>query len=347
MGNSGKLSFGRILTVGAILCFGIALILGFFLFQGSSDGEPVEIVIPSGMPLNKIVTLLNDEGVVQQKTFFKYLVRATQGKNYVRAGEFAFRKEMRPLDALRTLYFSDPIVHQVTIPEGWTIRQIAQILAAKKLVKPERFIQVAFSPETVKKYRLSTPSMEGFLFPDTYTFSKVDSEEKIVESMFNRFMQKYLRYGKEAEIKGYTMERLVNLASIVEKETGAPAERPVIASVFLNRLKKGMRLQSDPTTIYGIENFDGNLTKKHLLTETPYNTYKIPALPLGPISNPGEEALVAVLRPAQTQYLYFVSNNNGTHTFTKTYGEHAQFVDVLQKKKGSRRVPTQTLKEVK
>lgn len=334
MKNTG--AFSRLLLSVAALLLLTAGALGFYLLKGSGGGQSVDVVIPRGSSVAKVASTLEASGVIESALPFRYLLRFTGGSHKVRAGEFRFQRDMRPLAALRVLYFADPILHQVTVPEGWTARQIAQILAAKGLVDAEKFLAIALSPASAKKMGYSTPHLEGFLFPDTYNFSKVDGEERIVQTMVNRFKKAYARLEEETRAKGYTVEWLVTLASVVEKETGVDAERPVIASVFLNRLKKGMRLQSDPTTIYGIPNFNGNLTKKDLQTPTPYNTYTKSGLPIGPIANPGEAALTAVLRPAQTDYLYFVSTNNGSHTFAKTYTEHNRNVNYYQKGAGRR-----------
>lgn len=240
---------------------------------------------------------------------------------------------------MQTLYSGDPILHAVTIPEGWTVRLIADALEKQGLINKENFLKLALSKASAQKYQLKTPHLEGFLFPETYNFSRVDGDEKILDQMVSTFFNHYNKSLKQdTERLGFSVERLVTFASIVEKETGVASERPMVASVFHNRLKKRMRLQSDPTTIYGIENFNGNLTKADLQRPSPYNTYTIPALPLGPIASPGLESLKATLFPAETEFLYFVSNNKGSHIFSKTYGDHSRHVNgyqpALPKRKG-------------
>jgi UPF0755 protein len=223
-------------------------------------------------------------------------------------------------------------VHQVTIPEGWNIRQISGILAQAGLIDPAKFLALALSPEGPKRYQINLPNYEGLLFPDTYAFSKVDGEERILERMEQRFKEKVNQpILDEMKAKKLTLEKTLTLASIIEKETGVAEERPLVSSVFWNRLAKGMRLQSDPTTMYGIPNFSGRLTKADLQAYTPYNTYVIPALPPGPICNPGLASILAAIRPASTRYFYFVSNNNGRHIFSETYGEHSRHVNAYQK----------------
>ncbi len=305
----------------------------YFAYQGQTDGEKVDVIIKRGSSLAQVAETLEKEGVIARPKLFKWMLRVTGGNKQVRAGEFHFAKNMKLFDALNNLYTGEPIVHPVTIPEGWTARQIAQILAAKNLVDEQKFIDIALNPATAARYKLNTPSLEGFLFPETYHFSKIDGEERIIEKMVNSFHEHFNKeYLEEMKLKGWTLERLVTLASIVEKETGVEEERTLVSSVFHNRLKKHMKLQSDPTTIYGIPNFNGNITKADLLRYSPYNTYVIPELPPGPISNPGLASLIAAMRPAESEYLFFVSNNNGNHIFSKTYGQHAGKVNEFQKR---------------
>lgn len=316
------------------LSFGILLssLVGY-LYYGKSEGKNVVLVLWPGTSLEQVSQLLYHEKIISNPLAFKYLLRFTGGTKRVRAGEFELRTQMKPIEALRTIYFGRPIEHQVTIPEGWTVRQIAKILSDAGLVNEKRFLDIALSRETAQKYGLNTPHLEGFLYPDTYAFSKVDGEVRIIDRMVQNFLQIYKKYEHEAKNKGFTIESLATFASIVEKETGAEGERPLIASVFHNRMEKKMRLQSDPTTIYGIENFGGNLTRRDLETYTPYNTYRIGGLPPGPIANPGESAIVATLRPVKSDFLYFVSRNDGTHVFSKSYQEHSGHVNRLQKRR--------------
>jgi UPF0755 protein len=235
------------------------------------------------------------------------------------------------LDALFVVYNSEPIVHPVTVPEGWTVRQIASLLAKAGLADEQKFLSVTLTPQAAAKYHINGPSLEGFLFPDTYTFSKIDGEDKIVDRMVQRFFSKFDKSMQaEAAAQHFTTEQLVTLASIIEKETGAPEERNLISSVYRNRLDKHMRLQADPTTIYGIANFNGNLTRRDLETPTPYNTYTFIGLPPGPIASPGYASLVAALHPAKTRFLYFVSNNHGSSIFSETYAEHSRNVNTWQ-----------------
>ncbi len=178
---------------------------------------------------------------------------------------------------------------------------------------------------------INADTFEGYLFPDTYHFPGDVQAEKIIQAMVKRFHAVFTpEWRTRAETLGFTVHQAVILASIVEKETGDPSERPVISSVFHNRLKRNMRLESDPTVIYGIKNFNGNITRKDLKRKTPYNTYRIKGLPAGPISNPGKESIRAVLYPANTRFLYFVSKKNGTHAFSTNLADHNRAVRQYQ-----------------
>lgn len=331
------MSFSRVFT----WLFFTGLFLLFLCFYSLYSGSGVvdkEVLIPRGVPVGKIGHLLQDQGVLTSPFLFKLLILATGGNRRVKAGEYRFKTNMGPANAVMVLYFSEPIVHAVTIPPGWNARQIASILGSQRLVDAKKFLSIVLSAGSAAKYKLRSPTLEGYLYPDTYTFSRVDGEERIVDRMVQHF---FAKVDKEliakAKERGMSLEQLVTLASIIEKETGVPTERELISSVFHNRLKKKMRLQSDPTTIYGIANFDGNLTRKHLVTSTPYNTYTIAALPPGAIASPGLAALQATVNPATSDFLYFVANNQGGHVFSATYAEHARKVDQFQKRRAARR----------
>ncbi|HJX34634.1 MAG TPA: endolytic transglycosylase MltG, partial [Desulfatiglandales bacterium] len=250
----------------------------------------------------------------------------------IKAGEYLLNSGMTPARITEILTRGIIITYSVTFPEGFSIEQIGDILAANGLADKNSFISLAHEPGVIQKYRISGPSLEGFLYPDTYQFGKGLPPSLIIDVMVKRFREIAGPYIKRIEELGMTVEEVVTLASIVEKEAGSAEEMPLIASVFLNRLKKGMRMESDPTVIYGMNDFTGNLTRKDLLESTPYNTYVIRGLPPAPISNPGLASIKAVLYPAETDYLYFVSKNDGTHYFSRSIEEHNRAVWIYQKR---------------
>ncbi len=242
---------------------------------------------------------------------------------------------MLPLDVLDALVKGQAKQHLVTIPEGYTLSQIAQLLEDLNLVEKKGFLQKASSPAFINVLGLSEvagTTLEGYLFPDTYhVFREMDPEE-VIQMMIHQFKKVF---GPDlvhrASELGISEKDAVILASIIEKETSLPEEKPLISAVFHNRLKRNIPLQSDPTVIYGIKNFDGNLTKEHLLKQTPYNTYIVAGLPPTPICNPGKESLLAALYPAPVPYLYFVSKNDGSHYFSSEIEEHNRAVWKYQK----------------
>jgi UPF0755 protein len=226
------------------------------------------------------------------------------------------------------------LLHQITFPEGYTMKQMAEILNSRGLARADRFIATASNPAFVQKLNIPAFTLEGYLFPDTYQFARNLPVENILSSLVERFDQHFgPAQDEKADQLGFTRHQVVILASVVEKETAVAEERPMIAGVFLNRLKKGIRLQSDPTVIYGLKNFNGNLTRAHLETDTPYNTYTRRGLPAGPICTPGAESIRAVLNPASTAYLYFVAKKDGTHHFSTSLVEHNAAVLRHQKRR--------------
>ena len=253
----------------------------------------------------------------------------------LKVGSFKIKNGQSSLSVLNTLIYGTPEMDQVTIPEGKNLFQIGKILEAKKICSYSSFIKAAKDKTFLRTLGIPGKTAEGYLYPDSYKFAPDTPPKTIIRAMYTAFKRKTSDLGLKNS--GLSPHEVITLASIVEKETGASFERPIIAGVFHNRLKKRMRLQSDPTTIYGIwESFNGNLRKRHLLEKTPFNTYKIPGLPAGPIANPGREAIKAVLTPKKHSYLYFVSQNDGTHVFTKTYKDHLEAVKKFQINRANR-----------
>ena len=317
-----------------VLVILLAVGLGLFLVTPrEKTGKEEVFIVREGLPLREITTELQDRRLIKNKTLFMLWARLMGYSRQIKAGEYALSPTMSPVEILEKLRKGMIMTHPVTIPEGFNMEQIALLLEEKGLVDKEAFLGLAKDPATVIRFGVSGPSLEGYLYPDTYHFGRGVSSMSILETMVHHFWEVVHPYTKSLDKAGLEMEEVVILASIVEKETGLAEERPTIASVFLNRLKRGMRLASDPTVIYGLDAFDGNLRKADLSKKTPYNTYVIRGLPPGPIANPGLESIKAVIFPEQTDYLYFVSKNDGSHHFSKTLSEHNRAVETYQKKK--------------
>jgi UPF0755 protein len=316
----------------------IVAVTGFYLEllryakqpAGESADETVVAVKP-GEGFKSISQRLFDAGIIQSPLKFSFLARIKGYDKMVKAGEYQFSARLTPAQILEMMVGGKVILYKVTAPEGYTMRQVAAVVAETGLAKAQDFLQAAGNSARVRTKGIEAETFEGYLFPDTYYFPKDIGPEKIVDSMVRRFHSVFLPdWKKRADELGFSVHEIVTLASIIEKETGLPAERPVISSVFHNRLKKRMRLESDPTVIYGIEGFNGNITRKDLAAERPYNTYRIRGLPPGPIANPGARSLEAALYPAETDYLYFVSKNDNSHQFSTNVVDHNRAVRKYQ-----------------
>jgi UPF0755 protein len=295
------------------------------------------VIIREGGSPRDVAEDLAGKGIVSSRRLFLLWIKVLGYGKRIRAGEYSLAPDMTPMTILEKLIRGLVVTYPVTFPEGFTRMQIAELLSQRGLVEKEAFLSLTRDPAVLKKHGVSAPTLEGYLFPDTYHFARGTLPQTVVDTIVKQFFQRVLPLKEAVDRSGMKLEEVITLASIVEKETGRAEERPLIASVFLNRLKKGMRLDSDPTVIYGIENFDGDLKKQDLTRETPYNTYVISGLPPGPIANPGLESIRAVLFPAKSEYLYFVSKNDGSHHFSKTLSEHNRAVNTHQRKKGRER----------
>ncbi|MBW1739953.1 MAG: endolytic transglycosylase MltG [Deltaproteobacteria bacterium] len=316
----------------ALLVFLAAAGAGFMLYQyavtpTSATNTTIVVWIKPGQGFSETVTQLQKVGLVRHPTKFRWLVRLRGDDRRIQAGEYVLQTSMSPWTILDTLVRGEILLHKVVIPEGATLVQIARILETAGLVSRDAFLRAACDRGLVKALGLEGNTFEGYLFPETYYFPKGVTPKQVIRKMVAHFRSVFTpAWTKRARAIGLTTHQVVTLASIVEKETAKPEERPLISAVFLNRLKRRMRLESDPTVIYGIKDFDGNLTRKDLQTVTPYNTYQIMGLPPGPIANPGRASIEAVLYPSDQPYLYFVSRNDGSHHFSRTLREHNRMV---------------------
>ncbi|MEW6614355.1 MAG: endolytic transglycosylase MltG [Thermodesulfobacteriota bacterium] len=319
-----KRAISYILMLLIVLGLLVALSIFLYLATPASYTKIYKVVyIHPGATFTEAAELLKQEGIIKDIRGFSLLVRFHQAAKRIKPGEYSLNTAMVPLEILDILVKGKVVEHFVTIPEGYNIYQVADLLDSLELANSESFLEKCFDPSFISSLGIEGDSLEGYLFPDTYSMPRYIGESNILKMMVSRFKRVYTsRYDGRAKQLGFTMKKVVTLASIIEKETGKPSERPLISAVFHNRLKKGIKLQSDPTVIYGIANFDGNITKRHLKRRSPYNTYLHYKLPPGPIANPGEDSIRAALFPAKVGYLYFVSKNDGTHCFSSSLREH-------------------------
>lgn len=298
--------------------------------SGFETKDTLVMVMP-GQKLKTTSNILYQNRIIRKPLYFYIYARVTGYGMHIKAGEYLLSASMTPVQILNVLASGRVYLHKITIPEGYNLKEIADVFAESGLMEKSLFLKAAKNFKLDPSLKTEADSLEGYLFPDTYYFPKGISAEKIIATMINQFKQVVTpEMIQQAHKEGLSLHQAVTLASIIEKETGSENERSIISSVFHNRLKRGMRLESDPTVIYGIENFDGNITRKHLSTPTPYNTYTRHGLPPGPIASPGAKSLMAAVYPAQTDYLFFVSRKDKTHKFSRTFGEHSDAVRKYQ-----------------
>jgi UPF0755 protein len=298
---------------------------------GRPDAAVQTVVVAPGEGFSATSRRLAEAGIIEKPRHFTIFARINGYDKQIKAGEYELSAGLSPARILERLISGKVVLHRLTIPEGYTYRQIAGLVASAGFASEAAFIGAAEDVALTGELGVAGATFEGYLFPDTYSFPRGTTAREMIIAMANRFKSVFTPewQGRAAELK-MSLHEVTTLASIIEKETGAFAERPLISSVLHNRLKKGMRLETDPTVIYGIPDFNGNLTREHLHAETPYNTYRINGLPPGPIANPGKEALHAALYPAETDYLFFVSKNDGTHQFSTHMAAHNEAVRKYQ-----------------
>ncbi len=302
------------------------------LAPAAESDAPVLFAVARGETLSSIAHNLEARGLVRDARSVIWLARWRSLAGELRAGEYLISPAQDPGEILARIAAGEVETYEVVLPEGLTARQIGERLEAAQLVVAEDFDKVVRDPAVVAKLGVEGPTLEGYLFPETYRLPRGLSAEEVAHILVSQFRETWLEIAPAAREQELSMLEVVTLASIVEKETGAANERPLIAAVFRNRLRKGMRLETDPTVIYGIPDFDGNLRRRDLENrDNPYNTYKIRGLPPGPIASPGANALRAVVEPADADYLYFVSRNDGTHKFSRTYREHVVAVNTFKR----------------
>jgi UPF0755 protein len=315
--------------------------LGGFLWLNQPFVGPIQshlVDIPPGTSLTEVSHILHENHLIRSEWFFTLLGRVQRVDRKIIPGEYELHAGMRPTVLLKKLVKGEVYQHALTIPEGYNVVQIADILSQKNLARKQDILRLNRNLAFIRSLNVQAPTLEGYLFPDTYQFSRYTPPESIIRTFVNRFHEMVTPELKDrASIMGMSLQEVLTLASVVEKETGLVAERPLVSGVFHNRLQRGIPLQSDPTVIYALESFDGNIRKADLSVNSPYNTYKIRGLPPGPIANPGLAAIHAALYPTQTDFVYFVARNDGSHQFSVTLDEHNKAVNQYQRQSNDKR----------
>lgn len=323
-----------IVTASALVVLTVFGWIELYRFQTRAPSTDVSeriVYIEAGQDLGRTADELYREGIIASRFKFKVMARLAGVERRLKAGEYSLSPHMTPREIMETLVSGRVRLLRLTVPEGYTLKQIAALFEEQLGGDRSAFVKAANDPSFVQEMNIVADTFEGYLFPDTYYFPRRTSPRTVIRTMVDRFRSVFTpAWEARATQLGFSIHQTVILASMIEKETGVGEERPLIASVFHNRLKKRMRLESDPTVIYGVAEFDGNLTRKHLRTRTPYNTYAIRGLPAGPIANPGKQALEAALYPADTKYLYFVSKKDSTHQFSTNFNDHNRAVRKYQ-----------------
>jgi UPF0755 protein len=338
--------FATILKTGFAF-FGLGLVLlggalgmaafEFWLFlksPGSSCLGVQQVRITAGMKAAKVASLLSGQGIIADESSFLILCWLRKADQSLKAGDYALLPLSTPNQVLDQIVAGKAVIERVTFPEGATMYELAKVFQERGLASEKEVLRLVEDSDFVKANGLQAASLEGFLFPETYFFQRSQSEAAMLRMMIRQFWR-HLPEGWEqraAEL-GVTLKEVVIMASMVEKEAAVDSERPTIAGVFYNRLKRKMPLQSDPTAVYDLAGFSGPITSTQLKRRSPYNTYLNRGLPIGPICNPGAKSLQAALFPENVPYLYFVSKRDGTHQFSETLAEHQQAVALWQQKR--------------
>ena len=302
-------------------------------YKGYAANETF-VEVPPGLGVTAIGRRLVAAGIVPDLVTYRIAVRMRGAERALKAGEYRFEKPTSPLEVVGRLVRGDVYLLSITFPEGLTIRDMTALFANSGLGTAQDFAAAARDVSLVRAFDRRATDLEGYLFPDTYRVPRRTTARELVAKMVARFEQVAgAEWRARAEASSLSVRQAVTLASLVEKETALPDERPVVAAVYRNRLTKGMGLQCDPTVIYALQRagrYTGNLTRADLAFDSPYNTYRRAGLPPGPIAAPGKASLEAAVAPVEVAFLYFVSRNDGSHAFAETLAEHNRNVREFQ-----------------
>lgn len=296
--------------------------------------ENTEVYIPKGSSFSSIASIFKEKGIIGNELIFKIAGRALGIEKRARAGYYLITPNMNLLELLEKLLEGKVLDYSFTVVEGDSLFEIAERLNKINPDYGQKLLQLSKDKNFIKSQNIDAPSLEGYLFPATYSIPKGMDIEEILSMMIKKFWSVYDENlkNKTKEI-GWTVNEVVTLASIIEKEAKIEEEKPIISAVYHNRLKIGMPLQADPTAIYGIKRYREGVTKRDLLNRTPYNTYIIKGLPPGPIASPSLSSILAALNPSKVPYLYFVAKGDGSHEFSVDYNRHLSVINEIRRNK--------------
>ena len=298
------------------------------LNRPAGDGKNERIVaFAEGSSFRKFARELEAAGIIANAGLLVTYARVRGIDAKVKAGSYLLSDGLSPAEILRRMVAGEVFAYRFAVPEGYSIYQIAELLESRGIFEKGPFLKECTNRKLLKDLGIGGTSVEGYLFPSTYSIPPDMTEEGLIRMMVGKFNKVYgEQITERARSLALTERAVITLASIIEKEAVVPSERPLIAAVFFNRLRKGMPLQSDPTAVYGVRAFAGKVTKQDIRRRSPYNTYLIQGLPPGPIGNPGRGAIEAVIAPSTSNYLYFVARKDGSHAFSTTLEEHNRAV---------------------
>ncbi|HMK44782.1 MAG TPA: endolytic transglycosylase MltG [Dissulfurispiraceae bacterium] len=308
-----------------VLCsLGLAVFLGLQLFVPTlNNAGEVEVQIPEGATFREAVGILSRSGMIRDETVFVMIGRITGIDKKIRAGFYVFSGTVTPYDVLMKLRLGRVLEYEITIVEGDSLLEIGKKLSEAKLMAPDTFNQLVRDGAFIASLGIKSPSLEGYLFPQTYRFSKGTLPNTVLRIMVQKLREEYNSDLQErTKQMGWSENEILTLASIIEKEAVIDKERAIISGVYHNRLKRGMPLQADPTAIYGVKNSRQKITLDDLRRETKYNTYIIQGLPPGPIASPGIKSIRAALYPARVPYVFFVAKDDSSHFFSSNLRDH-------------------------
>jgi UPF0755 protein len=330
----------RLFLVMVVLAVFAALGVGVVLYQRTNEPfkgyEAAEqfVTIEPGSGTRTIGQRLIQAGVIRDEATLRAALWRSGRARALQAGEFRFDRPMTPAEVIEKIASGDVYTRRITFPEGLNIQEMARLYEQQGLGKAAAFVEAARDPGPIRSFDAAATDLEGYLFPETYSMPRDTTAAKLVGLMVGRFKQLFTAEMQQAgQALELTPREVVTLAALVEKETAQPSERPIVAAVYLNRLKIGMAMQADPTVIYALQRagrYNGNIRRDDLSFDSPYNTYRYPGLPPGPIASPGLASLQAAVSPAKVDYLYFVSRNDGSHVFARTLVEHNENVRQYQ-----------------
>ena len=319
----------RLLAVIAMVLLMPVLRFSFFIATAPGNGRNVQMQdFGHGSSIGKMAAELEAKKIISSARLFTLYTRLRGADARLKAGTYQFNDGMKPAEIVDKMVAGDVYQRLFALPEGYSIYQAAELLHARGFFNRDAFLKQCRDRSLLKELDIKEKSVEGHLYPGTYNILPAMGEADLIRQMVKKFNGMYAaRFADRAARVGMSSTQVLTIASMIEKEAVEPSERPIISAVFHNRLKKGMRLQSDPTAVYGVRAFAGRVSKQDILRPSPYNTYTINGLPAGPIGNPSIAAIEAALNPAPSNYLYFVAKKDGSHFFSTNLAEHNRAVN--------------------